>query len=361
MFLVFSLLSDHVNSWLEIIPGSWAFCCPRSIVEFHATCERNRTQVPTKSLLIGSLSLVLFHGALNADPVIYVVSAGLTGNGQFGAVDLATGSYQQIGPVEPDGYFGMAAGPNGSLLAGTYAGNVDSINPATGVPTQIGPTGLGSCVIPSPACGPSTFSTLGGLAGTTYAADFHNSLYTINPLTGAATLLSANSGLPAIPFVPSSLNPDGTINFYDEAIWGAGGKLYATFDAFVFDLNSSTVVNTLFAPELYQINPATGVATTVGPTDLGIGAVAYLNGTSYAFNDLTNQITAIDLASGATTFVSDFDPAAGVIQGAAATPEPCSISLTAVGLIGLGIFSRRRRRSSQGNDKVPEGRGRSIV
>jgi hypothetical protein len=301
--------------------------------------------MPTKSLLIGSLSLVLFHGALNAGPIVYVVSAGLTGNGQFGTVDLATGSYQQIGPVEPDGYFGLAADPNGSLLAGTYAANVDSINPATGVPTQIGPTGLGPCVIPSPACGANTDNTLGGLAGTIYGTDFHNNVYTINPLTGAATLLSANSGIPPVPFIPASLNPDGTINFYDEAIWGAAGKLYATFDAFVFDLNSFTVVSTVVAPQLYQINPATGVATAVGSTDLGIGAVAYVNGTSYAFNDLTNQITTIDLSSGATTFVTNFDPAAGVIQGAVATPEPRSMTLAASTLIALGFFSRWRRRS----------------
>jgi len=303
--------------------------------------------MPTKSLLIGSLSLVLFHGTLNAGPIIYVVSAGLTGNGQFGALDLLTGSYQQIGPVEPDGYFGLAAGPNGSLLAGTYAANVDSIDPATGVPTQIGQTGLGPCVIPSSACGPNTYSTLGGLAGTTYAADFHNNLYTINPLTGAATLLSANSGIPAIPFVPASSNPDGTLNFYDEAIWGAEGELYATFDAFVFDPNSFTVVSTLVAPELYQINPATGVATVIGATDLGIGAVADLNGASYAFNDLTNQISTIDLSSGTTAFVSNFDPAAGVIQGAVvAAPEPGSLSLAATALIGLAFFCRWRRQSS---------------
>jgi hypothetical protein len=248
------------------------------MVEFHAICEGEKTQMPRKSLLIGSLSLVLFHGVLSAGPIVYVVSAGLTGNGQFGTVDLATGSYQQIGPIEPDGYFGLALGPNGSLLAGTYAANLDSINPSTGVPTQVGPTGLGPCVIPSPACGPNTQSSLGGPAGTTYGTDFHNNLYTINPLTGGATLLSANSGIPPIPFIPASLNADGTINFYDEAIWGAGGKLYATFDAFVFDLNSFTIVSTLVAPQLYRINPATGVATVIGPTDLGIGAVAYLDG-----------------------------------------------------------------------------------
>jgi hypothetical protein len=300
----------------------------------------------TRSLLISSLSVVLFHVPLNAGPIVYVVSAGLTGNGQMGTVDLLSGAYQQIGPVEPDGYFGLATGANGSLLAGTYAGNLDSIDPATGVPTRVGPTGLGACVVPSSSCGPNSFSTLGGLGGAIYATDFQNNLYTVDPLTGTATLLNGNTGIPAFPFVPGSLNPDGTINFYDEAIWGAGGKLYATFDSLVFDLNSSTVAKVVVAPELYQIDLSTGIATAIGSTDLGIGGVVDVNGTSYAFNDLTDQITSIDLSSGKTTFVNDFDPAAGVIQGAAiATPEPASTALAATGLLGLAFWGRRKRRS----------------
>ena len=303
----------------------------------------------TKTLLIGSLSFVLFHAPLSAGTLAYVVSAGITGAGQLGTVDLLTGAYQQLGPVEPDGYFGLAKGANGSLLAGTYAANLDSIDAITGVPTLIGPTGLGPCVVPSPSCGSNSYSTLGGLGGTVYATDFQNNLYTVNPTTGAASLLNGHTGLPAIPFTPGSFNPDGTINFYDEAIWGSEGKLYATFDAVVFDLSTSTVVDVLVAPELYQINPSTGIATVIGSTDLGIGAVTDLNGTPYAFNDLTSQITTIGLADGKTAFVSTFDPAAGVIQGAVtATPEPASTALAALGLLGLVLCGYRGRRSLSG-------------
>src|ERR1700722_18462527 len=113
----------------------------------------------SKSLLIGALSLVLFQAASRADPIVYVVSAGLTGSGQVGTMDLATGAYSQIGPTEPDGYFGLATGPNGTLLAGTYAGNLDSINPTTGNFSLVGSTGLGSCVVPTPSCGSNSFGT----------------------------------------------------------------------------------------------------------------------------------------------------------------------------------------------------------
>ena len=299
----------------------------------------------SRSIIVASFSLAMFHAVLNADPVIYVVSADITGNGKVGTINLTTGSYQQVGPIEPDGYFGLASGPDGSLVAGTYAGNLDSINPVSGVPTLIGPTGLGACVIPSPACGVNTFSTLGGLGSSIYAVDYRNNLYTITSATGSATLLSSHSGIPAIPFIPGLLNPDETINFYDEAIWGAGGKLYATFDSIVFDLNSLSVVSVSIEPKLYQIDPATGLATVIGAVDLGIGAVIDVNGTSYAFNDLTNHIESIDLSNGKTTFVATFDAAAGVVQGAALvnTPEPRSLLLASLGVLGLAAWRHKIR------------------
>ncbi len=296
-----------------------------------------------KAALILFLTLAMPLVSVSADPLVYVISGTLTGEGQFGTVDLATGAFQQIGPGEPDGYFGLAPGPSGSLVSLTYAGNLDSINPATGVPTRVGPTGLLGCVIPTPSCGPTTAFSLGGFAGTIYATDIQSNLYTVNPLTGAATLLSSHTGLPASPFVPGSQNPDGTLNFVDEAIWESGGKLYVTYDAWKFDPITGQNAGTVVAPELYQVDPATALATAIGPTDLGIGGATDVNGTTYAFNDATNQVVSLDLANGKTSFVTDFDPAAGVIQGAAPVPEPGTTALVAFGIAGLVIYRRRSR------------------
>ncbi|HEX3879182.1 MAG TPA: PEP-CTERM sorting domain-containing protein [Bryobacteraceae bacterium] len=285
----------------------------------------------------------LFTGVGFTAPV-YVISAGITGNGVFGTVDLATGMYNPIGPTEPDGYFGMATGPNGALYSLNYSGQLDQINPITGAFTRIGATGLQPCLVPSPACGPTSVFGLGGIDGKLFATDFSNSVYSVNPATGAATLLAKDSGLPAAPFVPGSQNPDGTFNLADTAIWGAAGKLYATYDAFVFDFATSTVESIPVAPKLYTIDPTTGLATVIGATDLGIGAATEVNGITYAFNDLTTQIATVNLLTGGTTGIGTFDPAAEVLQGAApVTPEPGSVGLAALGLAALLFFARRKR------------------
>jgi hypothetical protein len=288
--------------------------------------------------------VLLFTGAAFADSV-YVISAGITGNGVFGTVDLTTGAYNPMGPTEPDGYFGMAAGPNSALYSLNYLGQLDRIDPASGAFSRIGATGLQPCLVPSPACGPTSVFSLGGIDGKLFATDFSNSVYSVNSASGAATLLAKNSGLPPAPFVPGSQNPDGTFNLADQAIWSAGVKLFATYDAFVENFETSTVEAISVAPKLYSIDPATGLATVIGATDLGIGAATEVNGVTYSFNDLTTQIATIDLSTGGTTGVGNFDPAAEVLQGASpVAPEPASVGLAALGFAALLFFARRRRR-----------------
>jgi hypothetical protein len=69
----------------------------------------------TQRMLIFSLAPVVLAVSASAGPIVYV-----TNGQQLGTIDLTTGAFQSIGPdpnvVPPLGYFGLTAGPNGSLI-----------------------------------------------------------------------------------------------------------------------------------------------------------------------------------------------------------------------------------------------------
>jgi outer membrane protein assembly factor BamB len=300
--------------------------------------------------LTSALALLCYSIPACAGTMVYVINApanGPTDSSLFGTVDLSTGKFKQIGaPARVGGSAGLAPGPNGKLFTLAVGGDLDAIDPATGVTIDIGPTGLEDCTSPASPCGPKSANALASLGGVIYATDFANNLYRVNATTGTAMLVGP-TGIPAVPAAPLTVNPDGTLNGFEQGLFSANGMLYSTFQAFTFDAMTFATKSIVEAPKLYRIDPTTGATSIVGPTDLNLEAVADVGGTVYAFKDFDNQIVKLNLSNGQTSFVHGFDPALGFVTGVAPTPEPASIALMGIGLIGLGLCGMARSRRTR--------------
>jgi hypothetical protein len=241
-----------------------------------------------------------------AGPEAYVISEGVSFiSGQFGTMDLGTGAFTAIGPVNPAGYNGVATfGQIVYALDGNN--NLDTINPTTGIPTVIGNTGF------------TAYTFAGNQSGALFGTDVNNNLWSINPTTGAGTFLGP-SGL-------APLNPGG--GFTNSLSVNGGTALY-------------TFQNSTVAPALYDINTTTGAGTVVGPTGSNIVGSGYVGGTLYGFTAFgPESIYTINTATGAATLSLNINQS---IFGAATTvPEPSSIVLAGIFMAGaLGSTATR--------------------
>ncbi len=171
----------------------------------------------------------------------------------------------------------MAPGPNGMLYKLAVGGDLDAIDPATGVTIDIGPTGLADCTSPASPCGPKSANALASLAGVIHVTDFANNLYRVNATTGTAMLVGP-TGIPAVPAAPLTVNPDGTLNGFEQGLFSSHGMLYSTFQAFTFDPITFATKSLVEPPTLYRINPTTGATSVVGPTDLNLEVVTDVGG-----------------------------------------------------------------------------------
>lgn len=290
---------------------------------------------PAARKLIVPLALALASAAVGADPMVYVVNLAQ----QFGTVNLTSGAFQPIGPGTPEGESGLAVGPSGSLLTLTFSGNLDAIDPVTGLTTVLGATGLGGQA-----------NTLAGHAGQIYATDLANNLYKLNTSTGAATLIGP-MGIPAMPGYPFSTNPDGTTNLLDQALFSHGGNLYATYDVFRLGADGFSTGFTI-EPKLYVIDTTTGFGTLLSSTAPQVLAAADVGGGVYAFQGAFNaahpfmgavSASTLNLASGNAAYLTAVDSSAifGAVE-VPAVPEPASMALWCLGLAAMAFQKRVR-------------------
>jgi outer membrane protein assembly factor BamB len=269
--------------------------------------------------IVVSLMVIFLTAAASAAPLVYVVTV----TQQFGTLDLASGQFRAIGNSTPDALSNLVWW-KGALLTVTISGpNIGSlarINPATGEETIIGQTGLGFNIF-----------DLGAARGNLFVTDLNNNIYSVDPDTGVATAITA-TGMPPDPTIPFTFNDDGTFNLCDEGLYGANGKLYATFDSFALDVTKAppSRAHAHVAPALYQIDPGTGAAKFIAQTEWNLTALVAVDGRFYAFHGVIDgwdstfdfpiahaEVVRFNFVTGQTRKLADLDPSLGIILGAA--------------------------------------------
>jgi len=238
-------------------------------------------------------------GIVCADNIDYAATAS-----QFGSIDLQTGTFTPIGTL--NGILGSATEDLARLPGGLlYGSNTDSklalVDPVTLTTSLVG------------VCGNSLFGLAFRQDGTLFGCS-SDTLYQINPNTGAATLVGAmgvNSG------------------YYDMKFDNAGNLYFVGSP------------NLLEFPTLYQLNTTTGQALQIGqPGAVGfnVWALDYANGTLFGFTS-GGQIVSINTTNGVGTFVANEtqpSPIVTAAPGGVAVGEPyLNIQLTNINSAAL--------------------------
>ena len=255
----------------------------------------------------GALGLVLFLSAQNAaraDSIAYIT----TGSDQFGTIDLDTGVFTQIGNM---GMLLSGLGVSGgNLYGGANLGNtLYEVNPATGALTAVGTGSLTYAGTGSTTAGLYALNCLAG-CGVSPPRD----LYSVDPTTGAANLIGS-----------TGLGQDTVAS----GMSSGSGTLYLTYDS-----------------DLYSLNTATGAATLIGNTGVGaFGALVFEDGVLWGGSVTNNAVYTLNTSTGAATFVTN---TSGGISGGfwglapAPVPEPSTWAMMLLGFAGLGFVACQR-------------------
>jgi hypothetical protein len=236
-------------------------------------------------------------GAAQADTLAYAGLGDSTGG--FGTIDLNTGAFTAA--TGSLGFEPAGLGEVGSTIytADYLTGDLYSVNPGTGAATLI------SSSLP-------TVSLFGSTTSGLYEVTTSGELYSVST-TGTTT----------------AIGPLGVALSGYRNISAGGGTLYLTS-------NGST----------YSVNTTTGAASLIGSPGASpqIAALLFLNGTLYG-TDTANTIDTINTSTGAATGGASISGTGGAnVWGLAQIPVPLPATawLLISGFGGLLLLARRR-------------------
>jgi hypothetical protein len=189
--------------------------------------------------------------------------------------------------------------------------------------------------------------------GALYGAGDDDSLYSINPNTAASTYIG-DIGLfvNGLTFdAAGTLYGSGFTNLFTidtgtGMATSVGDTGFTSSGDLAFDADGTLFMSALggTSDQLVSLDLTDGMGTSIG--DIGFEGVLGLNfeeGTLYGFTDFAETIT-IDTTTGAGTLVEDFNGIFAYGAGGVQVPEPATLGVLGVGLLGLGFATYRRRR-----------------
>jgi len=219
------------------------------------------------------------------------------GSGNFGTLDLPTGTVTQIGAATVPGSNGIDLTPSLQVYAYTASNQLFQIAPSTGVATQVG-TGTTGSIPDQATTGALTDGSYFGIDAVT------GNLYKIDLTTGATT---PAGGVPTgAAVLPAGCNLDSSLS----GSAGSPSVLYYTIGY------SGTSCSSPMPDTLYQIDPTNGNTTTVGPITgtpaNGFVGSAFVGGALYGFTSGGQEYT-INPATGAATSPVNTAPTTAII------------------------------------------------
>jgi len=247
---------------------------------------------------------LLFAATVKADDVAFVGE----NNADFGTLDLNSGAFTLLGNSSQT-LAGMAVA-DGELFASSYhlsTGTLFEVNPANGNLKTIGTSSV-------------DIDDFGSTTSGLYVIGTDKNLYSVNPTTGAETLIG----------------PTGIASF---GSW----RSLSTNSSILYFANGTS---------LYSISTTTGAATLIGSLGTAeIGAMVFEDGTLYGGANIPGEtVDTINTSTGAAStgdapssgFVSTFFalapfpiPTSGGGGSTPGVPEPSSFLMLASGLLAL--------------------------